>query len=135
MAWQIGISAILASASIAQPVFQLSEANWIRRQSCSIVTPKYVGPCAFTVTTDGGGKGLNIHFDLSENGDQGVTWVVSRIERQTEEAAFLKTKLVVTRFPDLKVYDISGSCSVAPQAFRCVTDNGQFQSHATGVAQ
>jgi hypothetical protein len=89
----------------------------------------------FTVTTDGGGKGLNIHFDLSENGDQGITWVVNEIEKQTEDIAFLKTRVVVTRFPGLKEYALSGSCSVSPQAFRCVTDNGQFQSHATGVLQ
>jgi len=132
---QIAICAILATSSFAQPVFRLSEANWIRRQACSIVTPKYVGPCVFTVTTDGGGKGLNIHFDLSENGDQGVTWVVYEIEKQTKDVAFLKTKLVVTRFPDLKEYALNGSCSVAPEAFRCLTDNGQFQSHATGIVQ
>lgn len=113
----------------------MSEANWIKREYCSIASPEYTGPCSFTVTTDGGGKGLNIHFDINEAGDQGVTWVVSGVTRKTNDTAFLSTESVLTRFPAIKSYRVTGSCSVRPTAFKCVTSDGRIQSYATGVVQ
>ena len=134
------IAAIFAITAVAclpadSQIIGISEANWIKREFCTIVTPEYTGSCKFTVTTDGGGKGLNIHFSLNEVGDQGVTWVVSGIIKKTMDTAFLSTDLVLTRFPAIREYASTGTCSVRPTAFKCLTSDGRIQSYATGVVQ
>jgi hypothetical protein len=127
------ILAVSASPpSFAQSV-ELSDANVIKREYCSFVTPWLNGDCKYTVTTDGGGNGLNLHFDLSEVGDKGITWRVSRVLSTKKDYALLSTDLVVTRFPEVKFYKVQGTCSVMPAAFKCITVDGQFQSYATGI--
>ena len=113
----------------------MSGANSVKREYCSIVSPEYNGPCSHTFTTTGGGKGLNIHFDLNNIGDRGVTWVVSEITKIDGETTFLSTSVVLTRFPAAKVYEINGSCSVNPTAFKCITSDGRIQAYAAGLVQ
>jgi hypothetical protein len=118
----------------AQPL-ELSEGSWIRREYCSFVTPQVKGACKYTVTSDGGGNGLNLHFDLTEVGDKGITWRVSRIVSTKKDYALLSTDLVVTRFPEVKFFKVQGTCSVTPTVFKCITIDGRFQSYATGIIQ
>ena len=113
----------------------MAEANSVRREYCSIASPEYTGPCSYTFTTTGVGKGLNIHFDLNYVGDRGVAWVVSGITREDGDTAFLSTSVVLTRLPAAKVYKTNGSCSVKPAAFKCVTSDGSIQTYATGAVQ
>jgi hypothetical protein len=128
----ITLAALACLPSYAQPL-ELSEGNWIRREYCSFVTPHINGDCKYTVTTDGGGNGLNLHFDLSDVGDKGITWRVSRIVSTKKDYALLSTDLVLTRLPEVKFFKVQGTCSVMPTAFKCITSDGRFQSYATGI--
>jgi hypothetical protein len=113
----------------------MSEAKSVRREYCSIASPEYTGPCSYTFTTTGGGKGLNIHFDINNFGDRGVTWVVSGITREDADTIFLSTSVVLTRLPAAKVYKTNGSYSAKPAAFKCVTSDGSIETYATGAVQ
>lgn len=128
-----GISSLVVNSAKAQ--HQLSEGSWIRREHCSYVTPNESGGCQYTVTTGGDNAGLNIHFDLSDIGDKGITWRVSKVVSFKAGFALLETDLVVTRLPHVLTYLVKGTCSVGPVDFKCISSDGQFQSYGSGVVR
>jgi hypothetical protein len=130
----ISIASGFASASYSQSQGVIhKETYWQLRSKCQISSPKYNGPCRYTVISLG--RSINIHFNLDELGHSGVTFISNS---PVEDGDGISAPLVGFWYRIGKpspASPVEGECAIAAGllSITCITSDGSYSAVAEGI--
>lgn len=130
----ISMASSLAAAGYSQDQSVIhKETYWQLRSKCQISSPRYNGPCRYTVISFG--RSMNIHFDLDELGHSGVTFISNS---PTEDRDGLSAPLVAiwNRIGSPSpATPVKGECLITAGllSITCTTSGGNYSATAEGI--
>ena len=132
------IAAIAPPVLALEPIVTQQEPNAVLRKSCTILSPDYNGSCRYTVVTIGPNRDMNIHFDLSRNGDVGITFGLIRPIKTGAKDVTMSFGALIWRSSRDNSKRVEGICVIskptaAKQEYSCKSNNGMYKAIGSGV--